>query len=849
MSRKSTQRHIAFCLTIAALAVPTLDRAGAAPISWTNPATGDWFDAANWSLAVPAAADEAFVNNGGTATASGLLTPTAGALRVGAGTGTVSGTVSINGLDLALGNAVHRVGVATAADGVATGTLTVDGSVRGLAVGSSFNSIFVGTATGANAVGTGTAAVGGDVAALVSSVGAIGSGDGTTATGSLTVGGSLTGLSNVGVAFGVIGGAASAAIGSVTVQAGDLILGSGGLAAGVAVNNGTAATGTIRVEVGDLRTTASPFFWQIGVATDGTATGSVSAPSVDTSAQAIGGLFVGTASNGTATGELRLGSGVLTVNGNAFIGVNTADSGGAATGTVVLGGVLQAEGAGRTLDVGQVSSGSIFAPGTGTATGALDAAGISGFRFVDVGIGAAHIGTGMTGVGRVTVGAGGIVNPTDFGGILRIGVADGVFVNGTIVGPGPVADGIATISGNVTGYVVVDIGRVTNTGTANGSLDLVGGTLTAAGLRLGSVDRGGDSSVISGGATNASGRLGVTDGAIVMLSSNPLFAALTQIGDIRAFDATIPDSAQGELALLRSSFTGGLLSIGAGGGQGSVSATDASSIEVVNLIVGGTRGRGELVLDHSTLAVRAGVFPGNMSVGSAGGSGSVTATGSTITIDGGLTILRDAPLDSGATASMALEGGSLAVGGSVAIGDFAPGTSGSLLLKGTTASVGGNLLLGRSANGGTLFGEALLELDGSHLDVTGFVLMDVGAGTRFGIDGLGRGLAGYGALDALSATLQGSIVVDFTGLHDDVGFASADFDLIAVSSGFTGDFADVQLFNLPTGYAAVFGKVTSGGSDVWRVTLTQVEVPEPGALMLILASLAGLAAMRRPQRA
>jgi hypothetical protein len=837
MSTASSQRRIVFCLGMAALAASVPDRVGAAPISWTNPATGDWFDAANWSLAVPAAADEAFVNNGGTAIASGLLTPTTGALRVGAGTGTVSGVVTITGLDLALGtiSTPLRVGGATAAAATAVGALTVDGSVRGLVPGSSIGSFAIGTANGAGASGAGTVIVVGDLSASSGQVGSLGSGNGTAASGSLTVGGNLDGLFGVGIAIGAAGGAASTAIGAATIDTGNLTLGTSGLVVGLTQDGSAVATGTIDVLAGALRAGASPFAWQIGVATAGTASGAVHVQSIDTAAQSVAGIFIGSAANGgVASGELRSAAGNLAVSNNVAIGVTAADFGGTSVGTLALGGALQASGAGRRLDVGRLDSVSIFAPGTGAATGTLEAAGVAGFRAVDIGRGSAHFGTAISASGNATIGAGGIVNATDPGGTLRIGVAEGRFNNGTIVGPGPVASATVTVGGDIAGYDLVDIGRVQNTGTATGALDLRDGTLTTARLRIGTVDRDGGSGVISNGATDATGRLGVTDGAIVMTTADPLFAALTEIGRVSAIDATIPDSAKGELALVRSSFAGGILRLGAGGGRGGVSATDASSIEVADLIVGDIGGLGELVLDNSTLAVRAGLFPGNMSVGATGGSGSVVATASTITVDGGLSILRQATLGSSATASMAIEGGSLAVGGNLAIGDFAPGTSGSLLLKGTTASVGGNLLLGRSANVGTLFGEALLELDGSHLDVTGFVLMDIGAGTRFGIGGLGRGLAGYGALDARSATLQGSIVVDFTGLHDDVGFASADFDLIAVSAGFTGDFADVQLFNLPTGYAAVFGKVTSGGSDVWRVTLTQVEVPEPGALMLIL---------------
>ena len=44
----------------------------AAPILWSNPGAGDWFNAGNWNPAsVPTNLDDAFIQNGGTATAIG----------------------------------------------------------------------------------------------------------------------------------------------------------------------------------------------------------------------------------------------------------------------------------------------------------------------------------------------------------------------------------------------------------------------------------------------------------------------------------------------------------------------------------------------------------------------------------------------------------------------------------------------------------------------------------------------------------------------------------------------------------------------------------------------------------
>ncbi|WP_439580294.1 beta strand repeat-containing protein [Elioraea sp.] len=777
--------RLALLAGVAVIATP----AGAATISW-NAGTGDWFTAANWLPAeVPDGNDVALVNNGGTAQAAALS------------------------------------------------TITVQ-------------SFGFGSANTTGAIVSGTGQVGGDLTASFGfgAVGSLINGDGSSASGSLTVGGNLTGLSAVGQAFTPAFGspAPSVAAGSVTVQ-GDLNL-TAQFQVGRALNGGSVATGTVTVPTGTIRTqpAASPA-WEIGVGFGATGTGTVTAAAVDTSAQALIFLSLGVANDGgTGIGTLTLGSGTLDVAGSAFIGVASGVGGTVAQGTLTLGGMLSAEGTGRSLQVG-TAGGSIVDDGASSASGSIAAQGISGFRFVTIGSGGSD-GDIVTATGTATIGAGGIVNATDPGGTLNIGIAQGLVVNNAAVGPGPTVTGSATVGGNITGYGLVDIGRVLVTGSADGSLDLSNGTLTSDALRIGSVQ--GTGATVTNGAAHAVGRLSVTDGAVV---TGP--ASFTPIGSVVFPSAGVPSTASGELELTRSSFTGGVLDLGRVG-QGTVRASDKSAIDVIALSVGSDGGTGAVHLQDSTLAVRAdAAFPGtgSMFVGSGGANGLVSATGSTITVDNFLSITANAFGTGPQLGRMALTDSTLSVGGSVGIGDFGPDSRGELSLVNSTATVGGNLRLGSSANFGTLFGEAMLEVRSSLLTVGGDLLMDAGAApgltTIFGIDGLTRGLGGYGAIDAETATLAGLVTVDFAGLGAPPGVGDWVFDLIVTGTGIFRDFDSVQFLGLADGYFISFhGIVDQSEGAIWRVILAQADpnaVPEPAALALLLFGLAGLGLARR----
>jgi hypothetical protein len=842
-------------LVVAVIAALVSSAASAAPVLWVG-GTGDWFIAGNWDVGVPSSSDDATINNVGTAQVNGVG-PVARSLAVGAGaTGSVSGRIESTGADLGLLLGL-RIGVAQQAGVNASGSASLaGGSLLGLSGGTATGStseLSVGRASGAGAVGFGSVEVGADALAFIVSVGTLSSGDGTQANGTLVVGGQLRGLNDVGVAVGNASATApSTATGNVTVQTGDLVL-TPFITFGVGRSfNNASASGSVAVTAGTIRTEgAGALPWNVGVAFGGSAQGAVSATGIDTTAGAAAGLSIGTAfQGGTASGLMNLGTGTLDAAGNVYVGTADPVSGGQGTGTLQLGSALAAQGDGRSLQVGAAASNSILGIGNAQADGTLTASAVTGFRDVLIGTVVLNRGTNVTAGGRAIVGTGGIVNANDPGGALGVGLSDLALNNLSAIGPGARADGYASVGGDISGYSRVDIGRVTGSGEATGRLELANGTLSTQTLTIG-IARGTGGTVIDPGKANVLGRLQATDATISILASGP-FPGSTIVGSAFGVEGTVTQ-ARGQLDLTRSRLEGGLLQLGVSGGTGQLEAREGSTVDVNALVLGAGAGSlGQATLDNSSLSVRAfggSGFDPDMIVGAGGGMADVQARGSAISVERNLSI-GILTLDA-ALARMSLEDSLLAVGGNVIVGAQGLDSRAELSLLRTAASVESDFRLGTSANLGTLFGEALLAVDAGSLDVFGALVMDIGAETVFGVQGLTRGLGGYGAIDAATAALNGELIVDFGGLGLSVlpPLPSVVFDLIVSDDlgAISGSFSGVSILNLPTGYAASWG-VVGESVDIFRVTLTAANVPEPASMSLVGLALAGLLVARRRKR-
>lgn len=756
-SRFRRGAHAAVC----AAACATLPAAASgATITWTNPGTGSWFAGANWDAGVPPAlGDEAVVNDGGTAQSTDA------------------------GDDIEVAH--FRFGVTNVA--------------------------------GANVEGRAEIA-GGLGAQLGSLVGALSSGNGSSATGHLTVGGTLRGLGTVGRADNAPGGAASVANG--TVVAGHLVSSMPLLQVGVGIGSGATGIGT------------------------------VDAASVESIAGSLESLLVGYAAGGIGQGSLSLDAGTLDVGTRAYVGYVTDAARGTARGELLLGGTLRAQpGTDAVLRVGAIEGRTFEVTGPGSAEGSLRAHGVESFGFVEIG-GTILFGTqGDTATGSASIGSGGIVNKSVVpGGQVRVGVAEVVPLNNVVSGPGGDVTGSASVAGDIAGYDRVSVGRVVNAGRADGSLTVSSGTVGTRSLDVGVVDQPSAATPVTDPRAEAVGRMSVTDGEVVL---DPLGSA--NVGVMIRAPERLGDYASGTLELARSNLNNGFLRIGIGTADGTLTA-DASGIDVINVIAGSAGGTANVRLRDSTLRIRetadwAG--SGSMLIGSNGGTGTFSATG------GSIDVARDLVIAIGSTApstdgQLSLLDSALTVGGSVGIGSFNPTSRGRLSLTNSVADVGLGFFLGGSANDGTLFGEAALQIDASLLTIGEDLRIDAGAAPGvqviFGVGGTMRGHGGYGAIDiGGGAWLAGQLLVDFAELDPYAIGSGFDFDLIFASSGFSGDFDSVSFANLGAGYVVrSYGIVDVGHSEVWRVTLAAATVPVPATLPLLL--LGGLLIAVRARR-
>ncbi|HEY0878492.1 MAG TPA: PEP-CTERM sorting domain-containing protein [Zeimonas sp.] len=762
--------------------------AAAAEITWTNPGSGAWFDGTNWATgAPPTAADTALVNNGGVATAG------------------IGQDVTLQGFGF--GSTVGA-GAAAEGHGIIAGNLTAQGGPR--------------------------------------AVGALSQGDGSSAAGTLTVGGTLTGLAAVGRAVndGPSTTAPSTATGSVVVG-GDLHLNAPLVVGQALYGSGTQASGAVSVADGTLRTQGmANLGWGIGIGSGATGIGTVTASSVDTSSRALDFLVLGQAGEGgTGHGTLAIGGGDLDVANFVSIGAVTGQHRGEAAGSLTLGGTLRAQpGVGAALQVGLVTDFTFEGAGSGTAGGTLVAHGIENFSSVTIAAAALHKGVTDTASGSATIGSGGIVNTIAPGGRMWVGATDAFVINNALAGPGASVTGSASVAGDIGGYEQVAIGRVGEAGRANGRIDLSGGVLATREIEVGVVHRR-PFIAVPDGVAHATGRLSVTDGEIAIDAPGRIVVG----GSFSSGAAIDETSSSGTLELTRAKLRGGSLAVGYGpAAQGSLTADD-STIDVDAMLAGTDRGAASIALRDSGLRVRQ--APMVIAAGD-GSTGIVTASGSSISIDGSLAIAPGSVFDA-SRGSLSLADGTLTVGSSVEIGSFNPDSRGELSLENSIATAGGNLYVGKNANSGTLFGEAALLVDASLLTIAGDLRMDPGAAPGleilFGVAGTERGLGGYGAIDADAARLAGRLWVDFAGLDPYTLGSSFDFDLIFAAGGFDRDFDTVGFANLAGAYVIrSYGITDVDDGQVWRVTLAAAEVPVPATMSLLLAGL--LVALTRRRR-
>ncbi|MBL8837600.1 MAG: hypothetical protein JNL66_15220 [Alphaproteobacteria bacterium] len=876
---RRAQRWCRLVLGVAGLGVGIL--AADLPASaqeWTDPGIDDWFDASNWNPSqVPLAGGVVVISNGGTATLASppASTPSLGSLHVGTSSlGTGIGTITSNGVTILVGGTVE-VGTVSLSGQTATGTVAITGA--GQLLGGGFGSLFVGTgapaadgqviiATGtvsaaagvsgfsAYRVGTLTGAVGAGSVANGSVIGlgapapssvsnvAVGAIFGTdagqgSATGVLALGGPQN-LNFAGVTVGNIFGAAggSAANGSVSIAgnagsaAGFVIVGNisasdlsqvGSTATGsFQVANGgnfafqpgtnvfigttfgpdrdgslvNTATGTVVVE-GTLSAAGTQI--SIGLTSGGIVNGSLNVGAIDTVAIPLSFLSVGTSqAGGQATGSLIAGDGTLRVNGGVSVGT-TAN--GTAQGTIEIGGTGALIGnGGLFVGTASASAGQVV-----SAIGSVEAAGgVSGFTNYQIGVLTGGFGDGSVAQGTV-IGSGAL--PPAAVGFVTVGS-----ILGTDAGQGS-ATGVLALGGpqnlNFAGVTVGNIFGAAGGSVANGSVSIAGNAGSAAGFFIvGNIS----ASDLSQVGSTATGSFAVANGGNFAFQPGTGAFIGTTFGPDR--DGSAVNTATGTVVVegtLSASATGIVIGQTNGGvvnGSLSVGAIDTSAVPLTFLNVGislaGGQATGALTAGGGTLNVANTLFIGISSGGTAVGTLDLTATALTAQ--------------------------------AVSAGQGAGGTA-HILLRQSTASIAGSFALGT----GTLL------MDNSFMAVTSQFTLGDGATLIIDVDGLVRG-SEYGAIDAGTAVLAGTLRLDFSSFSDIGGDVVFDIVRSSALDGISGDFASLLFTGLYNTYSFVAGVEIDGGVDIYRVRMS---VPEPLTLALVLPALLLLPLIRRRRAA
>ena len=599
--------------TLIALAIASTVGPDARGQSWVNPGTGDWFTAGNWLPAtVPTAGGVVVVSNGGTAQLSGVLsTPILGALSVGiGGTGTGTGVVQSDGVAI-LTTSGFSIGFANgnAAAFAANGALTITGAGAqgsGASVGTIFSTTAAGTATG-------TMSIAGSLAMPLGSLSVgqtLGAARGSTANGSLAIGG------DAGTAFfTTVGAVIPLNAGQVGTQAtGALSIGGSLAVAGGFMNIGTVLSQPVAGFVDQAHGTAtigslsfaSPVGVSVGFSNAGIAHGELHVDSVDTTAGRADFLSVGVATQGGSalgrmtaiSGDLRTGGALLVGSAAGLPGVNTT-----ADGSLSLGGALSCVANCSGLTVGNASGSGLV-----TSVGSVTTVGLSGFTGYAVGLlSGSGLAAGSSARGTLISTGSGSAGAND-------GVNVGTIITTTAAGTAP---GTMSVAGSL---------------PINGSL-AVGATIGAArgSIATGSLTIGGDAgstffTTVGAAFPSSPAQVGTrATGALAIGGSLTLLAGgLMNIGVATSTPvATFFDQVHGTATI----------------GTLRFSAPDTAGVSVTVGLSNGGIAHGELHVDSiDTTAGRADVS--SIGVASQGGSafGRLTATSGDVRTSGGLSI-------------------------------------------------------------------------------------------------------------------------------------------------------------------------------------------------------------------
>ena len=728
--RRSLTRHSAKTVAVGALLLAS-HSASATDHTWTLGGTGTTgggtglFETAtavntNWSVAtIPGAADNVFVNNGGTVQMGfGTVTTYAtfdcnsGTITNGSGTYTLQNSTS--GATTLTVNSWFRQGEAAGS----TGTFNLNGGTVNIGTTQATSQInFAENATATGKLNI-TAGAFNDTASSLLSIGQNG-------TGIVTIsGGTFTNSSSGAASLGTN----ATGIGTMTISGTGAYTGTGT----AVLNIGLAGKGTLNMQGGTF-TNASDV--NMGsTATTGAGTLNVSGGTMAFNG-ASGSLEVGDAN--AATGTVFQTGGTVTTANELWVGNNT--------GAIGI----------YNLSAGNVSSGSYLAVGRASGTGTFNISGTGVY-------------TKTNGTGVITIGAGGTGTVNQTGGSI-INTASGTWIGESATATYNISAGLANLGGasgyldigraagngtvNLSGTGVISTNQVQHSGSTTGTFNFNGGTLQAAktnttfmqGLTVANVRNGGatidtntfndtiaqalvhstiggdnatdggltkvgagtltltGANTYNGGTTinagtiaiNTAASLGATSGMATI--NNGTLEATTGITTSRNFllgsaNSTVQVDGAGTTYTLS-----GTLSDGASAGTLNKTGAGTLALTGVSTYTGATNvNAGNVTLDHS-----------GSNMGTLGNTAVTVAGGSGLFVKGSTTI------GSPGTGSLALTGGATTA---------AQGTLDLRDLSINTLGIGGNFTLGTGANG-TALGFDIGSASGSNdvINVSGTV--------------------------------------------------------------------------------------------------------------------------------